>query len=84
MNINCRVCGIRYRSNGLRTRQSICVICHSLRLFERLQTVTDEIRTTWDATVGTPNHRRAMNVLYCRRRRIMRQLDRMYGVTNNV
>lgn len=84
MEINCRVCGIRYRSNGLWNRRSICVLCYSLKMFERFENVTEEIRTTWNATVGTPNHRRAMNVLYCRRYRVMRWLDRNYGVTKNV
>jgi hypothetical protein len=88
MTVNCRACGIRYCLDRLPSHRpstkSVCFICHTAALFVRLNTVIDEIRTTWDATVGTTSHRRAMNVLYCRRRRVMLQLDRIFKVKHNV
>ena len=83
MSVQCRVCGFHYyAASHVQPGKSAatCLPCHTAALFNRLNAVTDDIRTTWNATVGTPNHRRVMNVLYCRRRRAMRAIQRRYDV----
>lgn len=44
----------------------------------RVHTLADNARIVWNATVGTPLYRAAMNRIWCQRYRLMRAISRAY------
>ena len=82
----CLTCGYQYYPPSHRfggKAANTCLPCHRIALLERFNAIADDARLTWNATVGTPLYRAAMNRIYCRRRRIVMMLNRaFYGRTS--
>lgn len=83
----CRFCGHTYHVPSHRwggKAANTCLPCHGFALLERFNAVNEDAHLTWNATVGTPLYRAAMNRIYCRRRRIVMMLNRaFYGRTSS-
>ena len=78
---HCATCGREYlppleRIGG--KAANTCLRCHRVALLQRLHAINDDVRVVWNATVGTPLYRAAMNRVYCRRRRCILALHRTF------
>jgi len=77
----CFHCGYQYYPPSHRfggKAANTCLPCHRIVLLERFNAINEDARVVWNATVGTPLYRVAMNRFYCRRRRIVMMLTRAF------